>query len=216
MLDRLPPIVKALLWSNALVFLMQQLLLRVYFIPFELWPLGQYPLGYFAGDLVVAEFLPWQLLTYGFLHDDLLHLFFNMLALVMFGASIEATWGSRRFALYYFVCVFGAGLVQLVVATMAARDGQASSTIGASGGVFGVLLAYGMLFPQRRVMLLIPPIPIKAWVLVVGYGGLELVRGVAGTQSGVAHFAHLGGMAFGFFLIQYWRGRWPFRPQRRG
>jgi membrane associated rhomboid family serine protease len=215
MFDRLPPMVKALLWSNGLVFLLQQLLRETSFVPFMLWPLGQYPLGYEAGEMVVAEFFPWQLLSYGFLHGSLTHLFFNMLALMMFGAPIEATWGSRRFAIYYFTCVVGAGLVQLVVATMSAQQNDVYPTVGASGGVFGILLAYGMMFPHQRVMLLFPPIPMKAWVLVVGYGVLELVLGVTGTQSGVAHFAHLGGMAFGFFLIQYWRGRWPFPPRRR-
>jgi membrane associated rhomboid family serine protease len=215
MFDRLPPITKALLWSNGAFFLLQQLLLEANFIPFMLWPFGQFPLGYQGGELIVAEFFPWQLLTYGFLHGSLMHLFFNMLALVMFGAPLEATWGSRRFATYYFTCLIGAGAVQLIVATLAAQQDNVYPTVGASGGVFGLLLAYGMLFPNHRVMLLIPPIPMKAWMLVVGYGVLELVLGVTGTQSGVAHFAHLGGMAFGFFLIQYWRGRWPFRPRRR-
>ena len=132
-------------------------------------------------------------------------------ALLMFGADIERYWGSRRFGIYYFTCLVGAGLVQLLVATMAVNAGSPPyPTVGASGGVFGVLLAFGMMFPHRQVMLLIPPIPMKASTLVIVYGALELFMGVVGTQSGVAHFAHLGGMAFGFFLIQYWRGRWPF------
>lgn len=215
MFDRLPPITKALLWSNGVAFLLQSLLLEVHFVSFMLWPLGQYPLGYHEGQMIFAEFFPWQLVTYGFLHGSLPHLFFNMLALVMFGAPIEATWGGRRFATYYFTCVVGAGLVQLVVATMAAQQGQPYPTVGASGGVFGLLLAYAMLFPHQRIMPLFPPIPMKAWVFALGYGVLELVLGITGTQSGVAHFAHLGGMAFGFFLIQYWRGRWPFRPTPR-
>jgi membrane associated rhomboid family serine protease len=215
MFDRLTPIAKALLLSNGAVFLLQWLLREIYFVPFMLWPLGQYTIGYEMGARVVAEFLPWQLLTYGFLHGGELHLFFNMLALAMFGSPVEATFGSRRFAVYYFTCLIGAGAVQLVVATVAARSGEVYPTVGASGGVFGLLLAYGMLFPQQRVMLLFPPIPMKAWMLVVGYGALELVLGVTRTQSGVAHFAHLGGMAFGFLLIQYWRGRWPFRPRAR-
>jgi membrane associated rhomboid family serine protease len=216
MLDRMPPIVSALLWSNGLMFLLQSLLGDERFLAFMLWPLGQHALGYSGGEMVTAEFFPWQLLTYGFLHGGVTHLFFNMLALLMFGAPLEATWGSRRFAIYYFTCIAGAGLVQLVVATSAAQGaGGAYPTVGASGGVFGLLLAYGMLFPNHRVMLLIPPIPMKAWMLVVGYGALELVLGVTGTRPGVAHFAHLGGMAFGFFLIQYWRGRWPFRRPPR-
>src|SRR5690606_7650539 len=103
------------------------------------------------------------------------------------------------------------GLIQLIVATMAVESGQRPyPTVGASGAVFGLLLAFGMMFPNRQVMLLIPPIPMKARTLVIAYGALELFLGVTNTQSGVAHFAHLGGMAFGFALIQYWRGRWPF------
>lgn len=215
MLDRLPPIVKALLWSNGLLYLAQQLLGDMAFLAFMLWPFGEHPVYDAVGSTTIG-FLPWQLVTYGFLHGSTPHLLFNMLALAMFGAPLESTWGSRRFAIYYFTCVAGAGLVQLGVATWTLGQGQgAYPTLGASGGVFGLLLAYGMLFPHQRVMLLFPPIPMKAWMLVVGYGVLELLLGITGSQPGVAHFAHLGGMAFGFLMIQYWRGRWPFGPKRR-
>jgi len=209
--NQLPPITRALLICNGLVFLFQQLLPPQTFVGFALWPLVDVP-DRFGGTEML--FLPWQLLTYGFLHGGIGHLFFNMLALLMFGGPIEQVWGPRRFLLYYVVCVVGAGLVQLVVATMAARNGELYPTIGASGGVFGILLAYGMMFPHHRVMLLIPPIPMKARTLVIAYGALELLMGVTGTQSGVAHFAHLGGMLFGFLLIQYWRGRPPFSRSR--
>jgi membrane associated rhomboid family serine protease len=139
-----------------------------------------------------------------------------MLALFMFGAPLELTWGPRRFALYYFVCLVGAGIVQLLVASYTVKyGGPAYPTVGASGGVFGLLLAYGMLFPNQRVMLLFPPIPMKARTLVIAYGALELFLGISGAQTQIAHFAHLGGMAFGFLLIQYWRGRWPFTSSRR-
>lgn len=215
-MNPLTPVVRALLWSNGVAFVAQMLLGDVPFFAFMLWPWGEHLLGFDAGAPVTMGFLPWQLLTYGFLHGGVAHLFFNMLALVMFGAVLEQTWGSRRFAIYYFTCVLGAGLVQLVVATYSVQQGgPAYPTIGASGGVFGLLLAYGVLFPNHRLMLLFPPIPMKAWVFVLGYGLLELFLGVTGTQAGVAHFAHLGGMAFGFFLLQYWRGRWPFRSKRR-
>ena len=144
-----------------------------------------------------------------------MHLAFNMLALVMFGAPLEYTWGERRFLTYYLVCVFGAGLCQLLVASMAVSQGElAYPTVGASGGVFGLLLAYGMLFPNQRVMLLFPPIPMKARTLVIVYGAIELMLGFTGWQPGVAHFAHLGGMLFGWLLIRYWRGQPPFG--RRG
>lgn len=211
MLDNLPPITKTLLWSNALVFLLDQVLGATAFLAFMLWPLGEYPAGYVDGEMITVGFLPWQVLSYGFLHGNFMHLFFNMFALLMFGSAVEQVWGQRRFALYYFTCLAGAGLIQLLVATMAVDAGSRPyPTVGASGAVFGLLLAYGMMFPNRQVMLLIPPIPMKARTLVIVYGALELFLGVTGTQSGVAHFAHLGGMAFGFALIQYWRGRWPF------
>jgi membrane associated rhomboid family serine protease len=214
MLANLPPVCRALLISNVLVFLLQSVA-ETLFIPFMLWPLGDFPLGYHEGELLSVGFLPWQLVSYGFLHGSLMHLFFNMFALLMFGSEIERYWGAQRFAIYYFTCLVGAGVVQLVVATMAVQGGSPPyPTLGASGGMFGLLLAFGMMFPNRRVLLLIPPIPMKASTLVIAYGALELMMGVMRTQSGVAHFAHLGGMAFGFFLIQYWRGRWPFR--RRG
>lgn len=211
MFEQLPPITKALLWSNALVFGIDLLAGGGLFLAFMLWPWGEFPIGQVHGELMTVGFLPWQLLSYGFLHANFAHLFFNMFALLMFGSAIEQTWGQRRFALYYFVCLVGAGLIQLLVASMAVEAGQRPyPTVGASGAVFGLLLAFGMMFPNRQVMLLIPPIPMKARTLVIAYGALELFLGVTNTQSGVAHFAHLGGMLFGFVLIQYWRGRWPF------
>jgi len=140
---------------------------------------------------------------------------FNMLALLMFGSQLEHTWGPRRFLTYYLVCVVGAAVCQLIVgAWTLSQGGEAYPTVGASGGVFGLLLAYGMLFPQQRVMLLIPPIPMKARTLVIVYGLVELLMGITNTMPGVAHFAHLGGMLFGWLLIRYWRGQPPFG--RRG
>jgi len=212
MFNQLPPFTRTLLIANGLVFLLQQFMAQGAMLAFALWPMVEVRL---PDGGIGSAFLPWQLLTYGFLHGNLPHLFFNMLALLMFGGPIEQLWGTRRFAIYYLVCVVGAGLVQLVVATIAAQHGNAYPTVGASGGVFGVLLAYGMMFPNHRVMLLFPPIPMKARTLVIVFGAIELVMGVGGARSHVAHFAHLGGMAFGFLLIQYWRGRWPFSPRRR-
>jgi membrane associated rhomboid family serine protease len=214
MLGNIPPICRALLISNGLVFLLL-LSAEALFVPFMLWPLGEFPLGYHQGELLTVGFYPWQLVSYGFLHGGFAHLFFNMFALVMFGSEIERLWGSQRFAIYYFTCLVGAGLVQLVVATMAVQSGGSPyPTVGASGGMFGLLLAFGMMFPHRQVMLLIPPIPMKARTLVIGYGALELLLGISRTQTGIAHFAHLGGMLFGFLLIQYWRRRWPFSKPR--
>jgi membrane associated rhomboid family serine protease len=150
-------------------------------------------------------FQVWQLVTYGFLHGGLTHLLFNMYALYMFGSDIERSMGTNKYITYYFVCVVGAAVAQLVV--MALTNSPPIPTVGASGGVFGILLAFGIAFPDRRLMLLIPPIPIKARLFVILYGVLELVLGVFGTQQGVAHFAHLGGMAAGYGLILYWRRR---------
>ena len=163
----------------------------------------------------ITQLQIWQPATYMFLHAGLFHLLFNMLALVMFGAPLEYTWGNRRYATYYFTCVVGAGLCQLGVGWYElSQGGRALPVMGASGGVFGLLLAYGMLFPNQRVMLLIPPIPMKARTLVIVYGVIELLLGVSGAQPGVAHFAHLGGMLFGWLLIRYWRGEPPFgRPK---
>ena len=215
-MNRLPPVVRALLIGNGLLFLLQSFFPTEAFLPFMLWPFGEHFIGYSEGQAVTVGFLPWQLLTYGFLHGSPMHVVFNLLAVWMFGSPIEMTWGSRRFAIYYLSCVAGAGAVQLAVASwMQEAGGAVYPTIGASGGVFGLLLAYGMMFPHHRVMLLFPPIPMKAWTLVIAYGALELLLGITGVQPGVAHFAHLGGMAVGFFLIQYWRGRWPFRRRPR-
>lgn len=165
-----------------------------------LWPLHDLP--------VLPSFQPWQLVSYAFLHGDLLHLFLNMFALYMFGSSIEELMGAKRFLIYYTVCVITAAVAQLIVQQM--MDGFPRPTVGASGGVFGLLLAYGMAFPHRKLMLIFPPIPMPAWLFVTLYGLLELYSGFSARGSNIAHFAHLGGMAGGLALILYWRS------QRRG
>ena len=190
------------------MFLLQQMLGDQATASMMLWPLGANGLDIFAAGY---EFKPWQLLTYGFMHGSFPHLLFNMLALYTFGAPLELTWGNRRFLTYFLVCIGGAGLLQLLVGWWSmSNGGPAYPTLGASGGVFGLLLAYGMLFPNHRVMLLFPPIPMKARTLVILYGLLALMLGFTGLQPGVAHFAHLGGMLFGWLLIRYWRGQPPF------
>ena len=205
MFSNLPRVTKALLIANAVVFLLQMVLGDAAMAPLMLWPFG-------SGDTYAgAGFLPWQLLTYGFMHGSFTHLLFNMLALLMFGAPLEHTWGDRWFLTYFLVCIVGAAVCQLAVGAWTMSEGGAAyPTVGASGGVFGLLLAYGMLFPHQRVMLLIPPIPMKARTLVIVYGLAELMLGFTGWQPGVAHFAHLGGMLFGWLLIRYWRGQPPF------
>ena len=149
-------------------------------------------------------FRPWQLVTYAFLHGGTMHLFFNMFALYMFGQAIEELLGTRRFLVYYFTCVVTAAAAQLVVTKMM---GSSAPTVGASGGVFGLLLAYGMSFPRQMLMLIFPPIPMPAWLFVTLYGVAELLMGLYGRGSNVAHFAHLGGMAGGIVLLLYWRAQ---------
>ena len=201
---------------NGLVFMAQLVPATNAFLThwFALWPLstpGEILTPF--GIQTLGDFWPWQLVTYGFLHSTqgIGHILFNMFALWMFGVQLENVWGSRRFATFYFVCVVGAGLLQLLVTSM---EGSYAYTIGASGGVFGILLAFGMMFPNQPIYLYFL-FPIKAKWFVIGYGLIEFFAGVAGTGSNVAHFAHLGGMLFGFLLIMYWRGKLPIQPQRR-
>lgn len=206
MFSRIPQVTKALLLINIAMYLLQQ----VFYGPMLRW-LALLPMvpgaSILSGD---SPFMPWQLVSYAFLHGDPMHLIFNMLALVMFGAQLEYLWGSRRYLIYFGVCVIGAGLCQLALASVSvSQGGPIYPTLGASGGVFGLLLGYGMLFPNQRVMLMFPPIPMKARTLVIVYGVVELLLGFTGLQPGVAHFAHLGGMLFGGLLLLYWR-----RPPR--
>ena len=192
----MPPATTALIAANVAVFLLQGLAPQL-IVPFALWPLAT------SGMNLGASFAPWQLVTYAFLHGGLLHLAFNMFALYMFGGALERVFGTRRYLTLYFVSVLSAAATQLVVAML---SGAIYPTIGASGGVFGLLLAYGMYFPHNRVMLLFPPIPMPARTFVVLYAVLELFLGVTGSQEGVAHFAHLGGMIGAYVLLRYWRG----------
>ena len=184
------PVTQTLLIANIAVYLLQTVGGDVLLEWFALWPLN-------------SGFAPWQAVTYSFLHGSTMHLLFNMLALYMFGSDIERVFGPRRMLAYYFVCVVTAAVAQLVVATV--TQAPPYPTVGASGGVFGLLLAFGMYFPRRTLMLIFPPIPMPAWLFVTLYGGIELFLGVTGTQQGVAHFAHLGGMLGGFLMIRQWR-----------
>jgi membrane associated rhomboid family serine protease len=149
-----------------------------------LWPLG-------------THFYPWQILTYMFMHGGFLHLFFNMLALWMFGMELEHLWGSKRFLTFYLLCGIGGALSNLLLAPMV---GQVGPTVGASGAVFGVLLAFGVLFPDRPIYLYFF-LPVRAKYFVAFYIAWELFLGVTQTSDGVAHFAHLGGAAVGFLYL---------------
>jgi membrane associated rhomboid family serine protease len=210
-----PPVIKNLLILNGLFFLFalvpttNELLVRW----LGLWALGDLPDAVRTpyGIRLLGDFMPWQLVTYGFLHGGLGHIFFNMLALWLFGVAIERTWGSRRFAIYYFTCLIGAGLIQLAVISI--WGPTYVPTIGASGAVYGILLAFGMMFPETEIYLYFL-FPIKAKYFVIGYGLIELWSGLTSTNSGIAHFAHLGGMVVGLLLIYYWRGKLPIKPGR--
>ncbi len=191
------PVTRALLVGCIAGYLLQLVNGDLLAIRFALWPLN--------GGIYAPPFEIWQLITYSFLHGGFAHLAFNMFALYMFGSEIERLLGTRRYLIYYFVCVVGAGLAQLAVAQI--HGGDPAPTVGASGGIFGLLLAFGLAYPRRRLILLFPPIPMPAWLFVTLYGLLELFLGVTGTEAGVAHFAHLGGMAAGLLLILYWRVR---------
>ena len=205
----IPNVIFALLIANGLVFALQQIygpFTRYYF---ALWPIaeGVYPtFEQFVPhwQRLAAPFAIWQPLTYGFLHGNLTHIAFNMFGLWMFGRDLEWLWGPKRFLTYYLICVLGAGLIQLLVA---AAQGGLYPTVGASGGLFGLLLAYGLTFPNRVVVPLFPPIPMRAITFVIVFGLLELYLGVSGNAPGIANFAHLGGMLFGFLTLRYWRGR---------
>ena len=185
------PVTQALLIANVIVFLLQSGSGLPILKWFALWPPGG----------VVSYFEPWQMVTYGFLHGDIAHIVFNMFGLYTFGASVERLFGSRFYALYYLACVVSAALCHLVVTSW--MGGQQVPMVGASGGVYGLLLAYGLYFPHQRVMLLIPPIPMNARTLVIVFAVLSVVLGVTGSQAGVAHFAHLGGMLGGWLMIEY-------------
>lgn len=199
----LPPVTKFLMLLCTAVFCVQLLL------PIDLW-LALWPVQ-------SGQFMPWQPVTYAFLHDthNWLHLFFNMLGLWMFGSELERLWGNKRYSQFLLASVLAAAAVQLLVTLL---TGSLSPTIGASGGLFGLLLAYGMLFPNRIIMPLFPPIPMKARTFVIVFGALELFLGYTSLGGGgIAHFAHLGGMLGGYLMILYWRGRPPFgggRPRR--
>jgi membrane associated rhomboid family serine protease len=189
--------VKSLVAANVLVFILQSLSKGALDELFALWPLQS-----IDGR---SYFHIWQIVTYAFLHstDNITHLLFNMLGLWMFGAEIERYVGPRRLLACYFASVVTAALSQLFIPTL--FNAPPAPTIGASGGVFGLLLAYAFLFPKRKVIPLIPPIPMPAWLFATLYAGVELFLGVTGTLSGVAHFAHLGGMVGSALVIMQWR-----------
>lgn len=196
------PATTNILIANIVAFLAMQLLDTLQILElFALFPTGS------------PFFEWWQPITYMFLHGNFTHLFFNMFALYMFGRQIEIDLGTKRFLIYYFACGVGAALVQLGIAQIDIANLSdpiaylCTPTLGASGAIFGLLLAFGMLHPNVMIMLLIPPIPMKAKWFVLIYGLLELSFIILSPNDGVAHFAHLGGMFFGWLLLLLWSRR---------
>ncbi len=189
------PVVKQLLIINIAMFVITMMLLPQY-------------AGYLALYFPTSSlFRPWQMVTHMFMHGNLNHLLFNMFGLYMFGSALEMRWGPKRFFVFYLLCGFGAMFLHLF-AIYLEYNGMVdprSSMLGASGAVFGLLAGYGMMFPNQRIMLLIPPIPMKAKYFVMGYAALELFLGISNSSPGIAHFAHLGGALVGALLVFFWR-----------
>ena len=231
MMRKIPVVTKNLLIINVIAYLAYEVLKRT---------------GVDLNDLLglhffmASDFQPYQLLSYMFMHGNLTHIFFNMFALWMFGCVVENVWGPKKFLFYYIICGIGAGLMQELaqfvsysVQGLAAYDTvrigtsiipmatylNMMTTVGASGAVYGILLAFGMIFPNERIFIFPLPIPIKAKWFVIIYAALELFSAINTSNDGVAHLAHLGGMLFGFILIKYWQkhpysGYGDFGPQK--
>ena len=212
-LANIPPAVKNIIFINILVMLMTMIKEDFMYETFALF----YPTSPF--------FHWWQPVTHMFMHGGFWHLFFNMYTLWIFGSVLERVWGAKKFLLFYFVTGLGAALVHTGVEwlevqywLMKAADGayagqsaieaiKMTPTVGASGAIYGVLMGYAMLYPDSILRLIFPPIALKAKWFVLIFAAIELVTGMTGTGGGIAHFAHLGGLIFGFLLIIFWKKR---------
>lgn len=221
----IPIITKNLLIVNVVAFLLTYVLGKD--------ASGGYVLNELLGlhFFMASDFQVYQLITYMFMHGGFEHILFNMFALWMFGCVVERVWGAKKFLFYYIACGLGAGLFQELaqfvqfyllaseqlpyfslgdiwtVAHNSSATLNAWTTVGASGAIYGILLAFGMIFPEERIFIFPLPVPIKAKYFVIGYAAIELFSALMTTGDGVAHVAHLGGMVFGFFMIRYWRNQ---------
>ncbi|KVC23365.1 rhomboid family intramembrane serine protease [Burkholderia diffusa] len=189
----------ALILVNVAVFIAEASGWPVLIDLFALWPPAR------PGAPATPDFHVWQLLTYSVLHASLAHIAFNMFGLYMFGRDVERVLGRARFLALYLASVLAGATAQLAV--IRALPPSDAPTVGASAGVFGALIAYAVLFPKRRVVLLFPPVPMPAWLFATGYALTELLSGLSGDTSGVAHFAHLGGMLGALVCLAFWRKR---------
>lgn len=197
------PLTRLLIGVNVAVFALEAFSGPWLLAAFALWPIGHFGVAQFEGHV---GFRLWQLITCGFLHANFLHLAINMYALWMFGSDVERTIGPQHYLTLYFASLLSSSATQLAVVSVMSSTGV-YPTVGASGAIFGILLAFGILFPRRTIVLLIPPIPMPAIVFVMLYALLELFSGVFGTDQGVAHFAHLGGMIGAYLTLRHWRKR---------
>lgn len=189
-MQRLPIVTKNILIINILMWILTELRPDLMFGLFSL---------YFPTS---PHFHFWQPVTHMFMHANFTHLFLNMFSFLMFGCSLERQWGPRKYTLFYFVTGLGAAALQLGVMAL---SGSHAPMVGASGAVFGILMGYAMLYPDTRLTLIFPPISLKAKWWVVIWIVMEIVNGLLFSGAGVAHFAHLGGMLFGYLLIKYWK-----------
>lgn len=207
----MPPVVKNLIIINVIMFIATFIIGDVMYEKFALF--------FFESPL----FKPYQLVTHMFMHGDMWHILFNMYSLFLFGCVLEHIWGGKKFLLFYLVTGIGAALIHSgvmyieasalesaleegnIMASVNLREIYSTPTVGASGAIYGLLLAYGMLFPNNVMQLIFPPVAIKAKYFVIIFGVLELFLGITNSGGNIAHFAHLGGMIFGYFLIMYWK-----------
>ncbi len=208
------PAVRNLVIINFLIWIASRFNSETMYTQFALFPLGS------------PFFHPWQVVTHMFMHGDFWHIFFNMYTLMMFGMPLERVWGTKKFLVFYFVTGLGAAALHLLVlhlqvnglmaaetteATLKAYQILSTPTVGASGAIYGVLLGFAMLYPSAELRLLfLPFFPIKAKWLVLIFAAIELLTGLFASSSSIAHFAHLGGMLFGWLLILYWKKRRKF------
>ncbi|TAE25470.1 MAG: rhomboid family intramembrane serine protease [Candidatus Kapaibacterium sp.] len=192
------PVIKTLLITNVVIFIFQSIFLDLLTVGGA--PMRYYVMNWFALQPIESgHFMPWQLVTYQFMHGGVWHLLMNMFALWMFGSELESLWGSRRFTIFYVLAGIGAGLAQLAVGSL---FGMGGPTVGASGSIQGVMIAFGFMFPDRPILMfpIFFPIPAKIFVLV--WIGIDLISGLTGND-GVAHFAHLGGALTGYLLLRF-------------
>ena len=197
---RITPIVKHFIIINVIMFALTLLA--------ENFMLEKFALFYFNSPF----FKPYQLISYIFMHGGFMHILFNMYSLYIFGSVLESVWGGKKFFIYYMVTGIGAALFHLFITYLRIESGVLDPylasiipMVGASGAIYGLLLAYGVLFPNNVLTLFFPPVSLKAKYMVVVFGGLEFLLGVGGSGDGVAHFAHLGGMLFGFVILMIWK-----------